>query len=189
MKDHIRLIKNPLALSVAAAIACGAGVGNVAFAQQAQAQAESRAPGVDEVTVTGSRIRRDDFGNPSSVHHFGQRAKAVIDEARSAVASLIGAEPGDITFTGSGTESDNIAVRGTAEALEISGRRHLVASSIEHEAVLNTLKALAKRGWTTTLVPVGESGVARDGCSDSSAWSSRRSASYSASLTTGASSS
>lgn len=104
-------------------------------------------------------VLHDDFGNPSSVHHFGQRAKAVIDEARSAVAALIGAEPGDVTFTGSGTESDNIAIRGVAEALEIAGRRHLIASSIEHEAVLNTFKALAKRGWKTTLLPVGESGV------------------------------
>src|SRR5215831_4645738 len=104
-------------------------------------------------------VLRDEFGNPSSVHHFGQRAKAVIDEARSAVASLIGADPGDVTFTGSGTESDNIAIRGVAEALEVAGRRHLIASGIEHEAVLNTLKALAKRGWRTTLLPVGESGV------------------------------
>src|SRR6266480_1546241 len=59
---------------------------------------------------------REEFGNPSSVHHFGQKAKAAIDEARSAVAALIGAEPGDVTFTGSGTESDNIAIRGAAEA-------------------------------------------------------------------------
>jgi cysteine desulfurase len=104
-------------------------------------------------------VLRDDFGNPSSVHHFGQRAKAVIDDARSAVATLIGADPGDVTFTGGGTESDNIAIRGVAEALEVSGRRHLIATGIEHEAVLNTLKALAKRGWKTTLLPVGESGV------------------------------
>ena len=104
-------------------------------------------------------VLREDFGNPSSVHHFGQRAKAVIDEARSASAALIGAEPGDVTFTGSGTESDNIAIRGVAEALDAAGRRHLIASSIEHEAVLNTFKALAKRGWKTTLLPVGESGV------------------------------
>src|SRR5262245_5746950 len=103
-------------------------------------------------------VLRGEFGNPSSLHHFGQRAKAIIDEARSAVAALIGAEPGDVTFTGSGTESDNIAIRGVAEALEVAGRTHLIASSIEHEAVLNTLKALSKRGWRTTLLPVGESG-------------------------------
>jgi cysteine desulfurase len=104
-------------------------------------------------------VLREEFGNPSSVHHFGQRAKAVIDDARSAVAALISADPGDVVFTGGGTEGDNLAIRGVAEALEPSGRKHLIASAIEHEAVLNTLKALARRGWTTTLLPVGESGI------------------------------
>jgi cysteine desulfurase len=102
---------------------------------------------------------REEFGNPSSIHHFGQRAKAVIDEARSEVAALIGADPGEVVFTGSGTEGDNLAIRGVAEALEPTGRKHLVASAIEHEAVLNTLKALTRRGWTTTLLPVDESGI------------------------------
>ena len=102
---------------------------------------------------------REEFGNPSSVHHFGQRAKAIIDGARSAVAALIGADPGDVVFTGGGTESDNLAIRGIAEALEPSGRKHLIATAIEHEAVLNTLKALARRGWKTTLLPVDESGI------------------------------
>jgi cysteine desulfurase len=102
---------------------------------------------------------REDFGNPSSVHHFGQAAKAALDEARSAVARLIGADPSEIVFTSGGTESDNFAIRGVAEALEVTGRRHLIATSIEHEAVLNTLKALARRGWTTTLLPVDQSGI------------------------------
>ena len=104
-------------------------------------------------------VLREEFGNPSSVHHFGQRAKAVIDEARSEVAALIGADPGEVVFTGGGTEGDNLAIRGAAEALEPTGRRHLIASAIEHEAVLNTLKALARRGWATTLLPVDESGI------------------------------
>ena len=104
-------------------------------------------------------VLRDEFGNPSSVHHFGQRAKAVLDEARSAVAALIGAEPAEIVFTSGGTEGDNLAIRGVAEALEASGKRHLIATSIEHEAVLNTLKALARRGWRTTLLPVDQSGI------------------------------
>ena len=102
---------------------------------------------------------RDDFGNPSSIHHFGQRAKSVLDQARSAVAALIGADPSEIVFTGGGTESDNLAIRGSVEASERSSRRHLVASAIEHEAVLNTFKALSKRGCETQLVPVGSSGV------------------------------
>ena len=104
-------------------------------------------------------VLRDEFGNPSSVHHFGQRAKAVVDEARSAVAELLGGDPSEVIFTSGGTESDNFALRGAAEALEPSGRRHLISSGIEHEAVLNTLKALARRGWQTTLIPVGTSGL------------------------------
>lgn len=101
----------------------------------------------------------DEFGNPSSVHHFGQRAKALVDQARSAVAALIGADPSEVVFTSGGTESDNFAIRGVAEAMEAAGRRHLIATSIEHEAVLNTLKALARRGWKTTLLPVDGRGV------------------------------
>jgi len=107
-----------------------------------------------------ARTLRDEFGNPSSVHHFGQRAKTRLDEARSAVAALIGGDPSEVVFTSGGTEADNLALRGVAEALEAGGRRHLIALSIEHEAVLNTLKALARRGWRTTLVPVGSTGVA-----------------------------
>jgi cysteine desulfurase len=107
------------------------------------------------------RVLRDEYGNASSVHHFGQRAKAVLDDARSAVAGLIGAEPSEIVFTSGGTEADNFALRGVAEALEVTGRRHLIASSIEHEAVLNTLKALARRGWRTTLLPVDATGIVR----------------------------
>src|SRR5262247_2965448 len=99
-----------------------------------------------------SRTTRDVFGNPSSVHHFGQQAKAVLDEARSAVAALLNADPSEVVFTSGGTEADNFALRGAAEAMEASGRRHLVASAVEHEAVLNTLKALARRGWKTTIV-------------------------------------
>ena len=99
------------------------------------------------------------FGNPSSIHAFGQTAKAALDDARSAVAQLLGARPNDVIFSGSGTEADNLAIRGVAEARLPAGRRRMVASAIEHEAVLNTLKALSKRGWTTTLLPVGSAGV------------------------------
>jgi cysteine desulfurase len=110
---------------------------------------------VDRITD----VLRHEAGNPSSVHHFGQRAKAARDDARSSVANLVGADPSEIVFTGGGTEGDNMAVRGIAEALEPTGRRHVVASAIEHEAVLNTVKALGRRGWRTTLLPLGESGV------------------------------
>jgi len=105
------------------------------------------------------RVLRDEYGNASSVHRLGQQAKSIMDEARSAVSTLIGAEPSELVFTSGGTESDNFALRGAAEALEPTGRKHLIATSIEHEAVLVTLKALARRGWRTTLLPVGESGI------------------------------
>ncbi len=114
------------------------------------------APEVLEAVIAASR---DQFGNASSVHYFGQRAKAAMDEARSAVAALIRADPSEIVFTSGGTESDNFAIRGAADALEPGGRRHLVASAIEHEAVLNTLKALSRRGWHTTLIPVDRTGI------------------------------
>jgi cysteine desulfurase len=113
------------------------------------------------VAETIARVMTDEYGNASSVHHFGQRAKAVLDEARSSVAALIGAEPSEIVFTSGGTESDNFALRGVAEALEPTGRRHLIASSIEHEAVLVTLRALARRGWRTTLLSVDATGILR----------------------------
>jgi cysteine desulfurase len=105
------------------------------------------------------KATRDVFGNASSVHHFGQAAKGAVDDARSALAKLIHSEPTEIVFTGGGTEADNAAIRGAALALEPTGRRHLIATAIEHEAVLNTLRALARQGWQTTLVPVGPSGV------------------------------
>jgi len=113
-------------------------------------------PGVVRAVVDATR---DLFGNASSVHHFGQQAKAALDEARSALAALIDADPSEIVFTSGGTEADNFAIRGAAEALGPTGRRHLIASAIEHEAVLNTFKALARRGWKTTLLPVDQSGV------------------------------
>jgi cysteine desulfurase len=108
---------------------------------------------------TMMRVLRDEYGNASSVHRLGQQAKSIMDEARSAVSTLIGAEPSELVFTSGGTEADNFALRGAAEALEPTGRKHLIATSIEHEAVLVTLKALARRGWRTTLLPVGETGI------------------------------
>jgi hypothetical protein len=92
------------------------------------------APDVTEAVV---KATRDVFGNPSSVHHFGQQAKAAMDDARSAVAALLNADPSEVVFTSGGTEADNFAIRGAAEAVEPAGRRHLIASAIEHEAVLN----------------------------------------------------
>jgi cysteine desulfurase len=116
-------------------------------------------PVAAEVVDLMTRALRELWGNASSVHHFGQQAKAAVDDARGHVAALLGGEPAEIVFTAGGTESDNFAIRGAAEALEPTGRRHLIATSIEHEAVLKTLAALAKRGWRTTLLSVDASGI------------------------------
>ncbi len=99
------------------------------------------------------------FGNASSVHTFGQQAKAELDTARTSIAALLGSEASEIVFTSGGTESDNLAIRGAADALEPAGRRHLVATAIEHEAVLNTVRALERRGWSATLLPVDHTGI------------------------------
>ncbi|HEX4913391.1 MAG TPA: cysteine desulfurase family protein [Vicinamibacterales bacterium] len=102
---------------------------------------------------------RDVWGNASSVHHFGQQAKAALDEARASVASLLSADTAEIVFTAGGTEANNIAIRGAAEALEAAGRKHLITSGIEHEAVLNTMRSMARRGWRVTIIPVDTTGI------------------------------
>ena len=102
---------------------------------------------------------REVWGNASSVHHFGQQAKAALDEARASVAALLSADTSEIVFTAGGTEANNIAIRGAAEALEPSGRKHLITCGIEHEAVLHTMKAMARRGWRITTLPVDTSGI------------------------------
>ena len=99
------------------------------------------APKVLEILIAA---QREQFGNASSVHSFGQIAKSLIDDARASVADLIGGRSTEIIFTSGGTESDNLAIRGVAEAAASGKRRRLVVSSIEHEAVLNTVKALGK---------------------------------------------
>ena len=116
-------------------------------------------PVAPEVAETIATTTQTVFGNPSSVHGYGQQAKTVLDEARASVAQLLGAEPTEIVFTSGGSESDNLAIRGAADAAIAHGRRHLVTSSIEHEAVLRTVKVLSTQGWTTTLVGVDASGV------------------------------
>jgi cysteine desulfurase len=112
-----------------------------------------------DVIAAVTEAMRDEFGNASSVHHFGQRAKALLDDARQQVASLIGGSPAEVVFTSGGTESDNFALRGVAEALEPLGKKHLVVSLIEHEAVLTTARALERRGWRITRVAPDSTGV------------------------------
>jgi len=102
---------------------------------------------------------REVFGNASSVHAFGQQAKAVLDAAREQVAALIGADGAEIVFTSGGTESDGLALRGVTEAFGAAGRPGLVVSGIEHEAVLNTARSLARRGCPVEIVPPEPSGI------------------------------
>jgi cysteine desulfurase len=115
-------------------------------------------PPAPAVVEAMGRALRDEFGNASSIHSFGQRAKAAIDDARTDVARLIGAEPADVVFTAGGTESDNIALRGAMDAAHPS-RTRLVVSAVEHEAVLNTAKAIGRRGRPVTILPVDANGL------------------------------
>ena len=101
---------------------------------------------------------RDDFGNPSSIHRLGRRAKDALSRSRRAVAELIGAGPDEIVFTAGGTEADNLAILGTAGAAKTGERRHLVASNIEHHAVFQMLGHLEQHGWEVTIVDVNERG-------------------------------
>ena len=97
------------------------------------------------------------FGNPSSVHRFGQEAKAALDRARHQVASLIGADPNEIVFTSGGTESDNLAIRGLIES-SAGAKKHIITTQIEHHAVLHTCQALQKNGVQVTYLAVDGKG-------------------------------
>jgi cysteine desulfurase len=100
----------------------------------------------------------DEMGNAQSVHSFGQRAKAAVERARRQVAALINASPGEVVFVSGGTEADNLAVRGIAEAQRDYGR-HIITTKIEHPAVLATCESLEGAGYRVTYVPVSRSGL------------------------------
>ncbi|MDT7807003.1 MAG: cysteine desulfurase [Acidobacteriota bacterium] len=100
------------------------------------------------------------FGNPSSVHFFGQEARAAVDRARREVAELIGARPNEVVFVSGGTEANNLAIRGVCEQNEQHGR-HLITTSIEHSSVRGICDALARRDWEVTRLPVYGDGVVR----------------------------
>jgi cysteine desulfurase len=99
-----------------------------------------------------------DYGNASSTHWYGQRAKSAVEQAREQVARLIGAQPAELVFTGGGTESDNAAIFGVVGASQ-SASKHVVTTTIEHHAVLFTARALEQSGVSVTYVPVGSNGV------------------------------
>src|SRR5688572_14889012 len=90
-------------------------------------------------------VLREGFGNASSLHWFGQRARAAVDDARGEVAALVGAAPAEIVFTGSGTEADNLALRGVAASAR-SPRRKVLYSAVEHHAIVHTARALGEEG-------------------------------------------
>jgi len=98
------------------------------------------------------------FGNPSSVHHFGQEARAALERSRRQVANLIGARPNEILFLSGGTEANNLALRGLCEAAESYGR-HIVTSAIEHSSLRGVCETLEKRGWEVTRLPVYNTGI------------------------------
>src|SRR5712672_3372777 len=84
------------------------------------------------------------WGNPSSVHHVGQQARAVLDDARDRAATVLGCRPSEVIFTSGGTESNNLAIFGAARLLKPNGR-HIITSAIEHHAVLHCCEYLAKQ--------------------------------------------
>jgi cysteine desulfurase len=112
------------------------------------------------VATAMARAVTETFGNASSVHGFGQQARAAIDRARREVATLIGARQNEIVFTSGGTEANNLAIRGLCEAASAHGR-HVITSAIEHPSVAGVCAQLEKQGWEVTRLPVYENGVVR----------------------------
>ena len=108
-------------------------------------------PGVREAMLP---FLGDIWGNPSSVHQIGRRARALLDDARNRVATVLGAKPSEVVFTSGGTESNNLAIFGSARHLRAKGR-HLITSTIEHHAVLQCFQYLERHeGFTVTYLPV-----------------------------------
>lgn len=119
----------------------------------------STTPVAPEVVEAMLPYLTEKHGNASSIHFFGQEARAAVDKARHQVAALINARPNEIVFTSGGTEADNFALLGLAEAR--SGSGHIITSSIEHSAVKATCAELEKRGFAITYLPVYENGIVR----------------------------
>jgi cysteine desulfurase len=115
-------------------------------------------PVLPEVRDAMLPFLEEDFGNPSSVHAAGRRAKAAVEDARERVAEAIGASPAEIVFTAGGTEADNLALKGASRKLRGNGN-HIVSTPIEHHAVLDTLEWLEGQGFEHSLVKVPATGV------------------------------
>jgi len=110
-----------------------------------------------EVLEAMMPIYQEHFGNPSSIHRFGRRARQAVDEARVTLAKTINAHPNELIFTSGGTEADNLAILGFVANHQHRGH-HLITTQIEHHAILDTFKHLEQRGFDVTYLPVDESG-------------------------------
>ncbi len=107
------------------------------------------------------KTAEETFGNPSSLHSAGQRAKEVLEDCRMRIARILGADAREILFTSGGSESDNQAILSAARAGAKKGKRKIVSTAIEHHAVLHTLEKLKKEGFEIVLLPVGTEGIVR----------------------------
>lgn len=100
-----------------------------------------------------------EYGNPSSLHSVGQRAQEALTEARARIAARLGCQPTEVIFTSGGSEADNQAIRSAAAFGKMKGKTHIISTAFEHHAVLHTLEALEKEGFTVTLLDVHEDGM------------------------------
>lgn len=115
----------------------------------------------DNVLKAMMPLLTDIYGNPSSLHSVGQIAKEHLEAAREIVAECIGADPKEIYFTSGGSEADNQAIRSAAYIGARKGKKHIISSKFEHHAVLHTLDALKKEGFTVTLLDVYSNGIVK----------------------------
>ena len=99
-----------------------------------------------------------EYGNASTLYRLGQSSHKALENARQEVALLMNADPSEITFTGCGSESDNLALRGYLHSRQAKGKKHLIVSTIEHHAILYTAQALEKEGFEVTYLPVNQYG-------------------------------
>ncbi len=117
------------------------------------------APLMEEALDAMMPLFSKEFGNPSSLHRFGLKAKESLEHSRAVIAESLGARPREIVFTGSGTEANNIAIFGSARKLKKEGKgNHLITSVIEHASVLKSFRRLEKEGFHITYIPVDEYG-------------------------------
>ncbi|MBX6351822.1 MAG: cysteine desulfurase [Thermoflavifilum sp.] len=112
-----------------------------------------------EVWAAMAPYLRDTYGNPSSLHHEGRRARAGVEQAREELAAWLRCRPGEIIWTSGATEAIHIALWGLALAARKEGRHHVVVSAIEHHAVLETVEQMGTLGWTVDVVPPREDGT------------------------------